>query len=105
MPLPGPGEQRAWDLVGTHVGTGLQIWVEAESRIHDAQALLRRLALKRKDSDATRVILVVSATHGNREALREAADAFAEAFPARARQAIPELLAGRDPGDDVLLIL
>jgi transcriptional regulator with XRE-family HTH domain len=105
VPLPLPGDQRAWDLVGTHMGSGLMIWVEAESRVHDSQALLRRLALKRKDSDAARLILVVSDTHGNRDALREARDAFAEAFPGSMRRAIPDLVAGRDPGDDVLLVL
>ena len=104
-PLAIPGDQRAWDLVGTHRVTGLVIWVEAESRLRDSQALLRRLALKRRDGAATRLILVLNDTRANREAAREAATSLAGAFPSPMRSAIPRLVEGEDPGGDVLVIL
>jgi len=100
-----PWDQRAWDMVGTHLETGLRVWVEAESRLRDSQALLRRLALKRRDASATRLILVLNDTAANREAVREAATSFAEAFPVTMRTAIPLLIDGKDPGGDVLMIL
>lgn len=104
-PLPIPGDQRAWDLVGTHAVSRLTVWVEAESRLRDSQAVLRRIALKRRDGTATRLILVVNDTLANREAIREAPSSFAEAFPAAMRTAMPLLVDGKDPGADVLVIL
>ena len=103
--LPVVGDQRAWDAVGKHRETGLQVWVEAESRIHDVQSLLRRLELKRRDGGAGRLVLLVNDTRANRDALRAAAETFATAFPAAPRSAIAELLKGCDPGDDVLLVV
>ncbi len=103
--LPIPGDQRAWDAVGTHQATGLRIWIEAESRINDVQGLLRRIELKRRDGGAHRVVLLVNETRANRDVLAGAAAAFALAFPARPRAAIRSLIAGRDPGGDVLLVL
>jgi transcriptional regulator with XRE-family HTH domain len=103
--LPMPGDQRAWDAAATHKVSGVRIWVEAESRIHDVQALLRRIELKRRDSHADRVVLLVNDTRANRDALRDAAAAFASAFPASPRSAIGALVAGRDPGADVLLVM
>ena len=81
------------------------IWVEAESRLRDSQALLRRLALKRRDGAATRLVLVLNDTRANREAAREAATSLAGAFPSPMRSAIPRLVEGEDPGGDVLVIL
>lgn len=100
-----PGDQRAWDAIGTHQATGLRIWIEAESRINDVQALLRRIELKRRDGEAARVVLLVNDTRANRDAIAAAATTFATAFPARPRTAIRSLIAGRDPGSDVLLVL
>ncbi len=105
VPLPIENDQRAWDAVGTHRQTGLSVWVEVESRLHDSQALLRRIALKRRDGDATRVLLVVPSTRNNRDAIRAASASLAEAFPADMRRAMRRLAAGDDPGADALLIL
>jgi transcriptional regulator with XRE-family HTH domain len=105
VPLPEHQDQRAWDAVGTHRGTGLMIWVEAESRIRDVQALVRRLMLKRRDGRATRLIVVVNDSRHTRTAIRAEAAALREAFPAHPRRSLAALSRGLDPGADCLLIL
>lgn len=67
VPLPIIGDRRAWDAVIR--GPGFAVGVEAETRLHDMQALARRLALKRRDGGTDAVILLVADTRHNREAL------------------------------------
>jgi transcriptional regulator with XRE-family HTH domain len=105
VPFPIPGDKRAWDSEGTHVVTRLVIDSEAETRLGDAQALVRRISLKRRDGQAGRLVLVVADTRNNREVLRSAAREFAAAFPVDARRGIAKLREGIDPGADVLLVL
>jgi len=99
------GDQRAWDAVATHVETGLVIWVEAESRLSDVQAVQRRLALKRRDGGAGRMLLAVNDTRINRDAVRIAGSSLRNAFPADMRQALMLLARGQDPRADVLVLL
>ena len=47
VPIGAPGELRAWD--GVLVRDGCVVAIEAETRLRDVQALLRRLAVKRRD--------------------------------------------------------
>jgi hypothetical protein len=47
VPLNVTADRRAWDA--EIAGSGWRIVVEAETRLHDAQALERRVALKRRD--------------------------------------------------------
>jgi transcriptional regulator with XRE-family HTH domain len=103
VPIDLPGDQRAWD--GHLIGTGLRIGVDAETRLRDIQALVRREELKRRDSRVDRVILVVAATRTNRDALRAAARLLAEQFPASGRAALAALVVGRDPGGDAVIVL
>jgi hypothetical protein len=105
VPLPILGDLRAWDAVWTHRATGLRIHVEAETRLGDVQALLRRLALKRRDGGVARLVLVVADTRTDRAVVRAAAAELAGAFPAEIRQAMVGLRAGTDPGADVMLLL
>lgn len=75
--IPGPGidlrtevligdarDQRAWDAVLTDT-TGARAAAEFETRVFDAQAMLRRIALKRRDSGIETVILVIGDTRAN----------------------------------------
>lgn len=103
--LPIVGDKRAWDAVGTHATTGLVIHVEAETRLEDIQALLRRLSLKCRDGAAERLVLVVADTRNNRDVMRAAARELAAAFPVDARRGLSLLAAGVDPGGNVLLVL
>ena len=98
------GDMRAWDA--KLIGAGVRIGVEAETRLVDAQALTRRLALKRRDGDVDHVILLVADTRGNRAVLRAFADALAADFPVPGARALAALTAGRDPeGSAILLML
>jgi transcriptional regulator with XRE-family HTH domain len=98
-------DQRAWDAMGVHRTSGLTVWIEVESRLRDSQAVLRRIATKKRDGAASRVLLIVPGTRNNRDAIRAASESFAEAFPADMRQAIHMLVRGDDPGADALLML
>ena len=68
VPLPLAGDLRASDAVIRH--ENLRINVEAETRLGDIQAMDRRLHLKKRDSFADRLILVISDTRPNRDVLR-----------------------------------
>lgn len=105
VPLPIVGDQRAWDAVGVHAVTGRAVHVEAETRLGDVQALLRRLALKRRDGRLDRLVLLVADTRHNRDVMRAASAGFAGAFPAGSRRALGSLAMGVDPGADVVLLI
>ncbi len=100
----GSGDQRAWDARVRHRRTGVEFVIEAETRLHDVQALLRRIALKRGDA-SVRVILLVAATRNNRLVLDIARDAFHAEFPTDTRACLAALSKGRDPGSDAVVIL
>jgi transcriptional regulator with XRE-family HTH domain len=102
VPLPNPGDLRAWDaLIRLRA---IRIGVEAETRIRDGQALLRRLALKRRDGGVDRLILLISDTRGNRDAVRLLEADLREAFPIPGRAGLARLVAGQDPGGDFLIL-
>jgi transcriptional regulator with XRE-family HTH domain len=103
VPLPIPGDRRAWDAA--IAGIGFVIGVEAETRIRDAQAVVRRVNLKQRDGELDHVILLVADTRANRVALRIAAAELADAFPVPARDALKALATGRAPGGNALIIL
>jgi transcriptional regulator with XRE-family HTH domain len=103
VPVAGPGDQRAWD--GQLTGSGVTIAAEMETRLHDVQALQRRIELKRRDGVVDRVLLVVADTRANRDAIAGAADVLSAAYPVSARVALAALAAGRDPGGDALIVL
>ncbi len=98
-------EQRAWDAYIKHAGTRAEFVVEAETRIHDVQALLRRIARKREASGNVRVVLLVAGTHNNRQAIELARDAFAAEFPGSMRSCMRALADGRVPEQDTVVIL
>ncbi len=85
--------------------TILIVHSDAEARLGDVQALLRRTALKRRDGGVARLILLVADTRHNRAVLRAAAAEFAAAFPADPRQAHACLRKGIDPGADALILV
>lgn len=70
VPLPNPGDQRAWDALIRVART--RVGVEAETRVRDAQALQRKLMLKRRDGGVDHVILLLADTRHNRTFLRSA---------------------------------
>jgi transcriptional regulator with XRE-family HTH domain len=103
VPLPIPGDLRAWDA--TIAGLGFVIGVEAETRIRDAQAVARRTNLKQRDGELDHVILLFADTRANRLALRLGAADLSEAFRVSQRDCLRALREGRDPGGNSIIVL
>jgi len=82
----------------------MRIGVEAETRLRDIQALERRVALKKRDGNLTRVVLLVADTRANRALIRSLGSTVQGAFPVPGRVALDALAAGRDPGGDALIL-
>jgi transcriptional regulator with XRE-family HTH domain len=100
-----PGDPRAWDMAGRHIGSGVSAVVEAETRIREAHTLSRRIGHKREAADHPRTVLLIADTRSNRAAIRAARDELASEFPVRTRRAVRLLVAGKDPGGDCLIVL
>jgi transcriptional regulator with XRE-family HTH domain len=106
VPLPTPGDQRAWDgVIGKLVGHTDRLPVEAETRWLDAQAQLRRLMLKLRDSGFQHVLLVLADTKRNRQALAAAGSILLADFPVPSRGALAALARGEHPGGSAIVLL
>jgi hypothetical protein len=102
VPIPIDGDLRAWD--SSISGRAWTAYVDAETRIRDAQALGRRTALKQRDTRTDRVILLVADTRSNREVLRALnGTLIADSLPPR--QIIDALARGQDPGGSGVILL
>ena len=103
VPLPNPGDRRAWDaLIRLH---SVRIGVEAETRGRDSQELQRRLSLKRRDGGVDHVILLLADTRHNRQFLRRAGKGFQADFPVDGEMALERLAVGEDPGGSAVVLL
>ena len=102
-PLKIPGDMRAFDLLLT--GAGGSIAVEAITRLRDAQAQLREATRKQRDGEVNRLVVLLAATHHNRDALDSAADVLATAFPLTTRATLAVLANGEDPGQNGIVLL
>ncbi|HET7494916.1 MAG TPA: hypothetical protein VFJ80_05660 [Candidatus Limnocylindrales bacterium] len=103
VPLPGPGDQRASDLV-----VGGPSWrhaFEAETRPRDRQALERRIALKVRDGSVDGASLLLTDSRQNREFVRANASALQDRFPVPGRTILERLRAGLDPGPGGVVLL
>ena len=103
VPLPNPGDLRAWD--GFIRCSGVRIGVECETRVTDWQELDRRTSMKRREGGVDHVILVLANTRNNRTFVRDHAAAIAASFPLDARSALTALAAGQDPGGSAVIFL
>lgn len=103
VPLPIPGDRRAWD--GVLEAPNGPVAVEAESRLGDLQAMERRLALKCRDGGIDRVILLVNDTAANRRVVRLHLDALRVRFPLAGREVLAALHAGEAPASNGLIML
>jgi transcriptional regulator with XRE-family HTH domain len=103
VPLPQPGDQRAWDAV-TELWR-LRVGIEAELRPMDLQALQRRIALKKRDGHVDRVVLVLADTRHNRSLLRLLGDSLRDPFPIQGHAARLALRSASDPGADLLVLV
>jgi transcriptional regulator with XRE-family HTH domain len=101
VPLPIPGDKRAWDRVLRRAG--LVIGVEGETRPTDMQELGRRLALKKRDGGMDRLVLVLADTAWCRQLIR--LNDLEAAFPIPGIVALKRLASGTDPGGDTIILI
>jgi hypothetical protein len=102
VPLPLAGDRRAWDAV---VELETVVGIEAETRLTDAQALERRLALKQRDGRMGIVILLVADTRANRRFLEFHRENLRSRFPLDTRELLAALRAGKAPRASGILVL
>ena len=104
VPLPIQGDLRAWDgrlTDGTRTAS-----IEGESKLYDAQALARRIALKsRDDPGAGVVILVVNQTAHNRRVLAAHREVLREQFPLDGGAIARALRGGAIPSASGIILL
>lgn len=103
VPLPGIGDQRAWD--GLVRGDGWRYGVEAETRPRDVQAIVRRIQLKVRDGAVDGIVLVLPDTRHVRAFLQEFTTIAGSSFPVAGRRALELLGAGIDPGGSAVVVL
>ena len=84
VPIPIPGDQRAWDGVASV--NRRRGGCELETRLHDLQAQQRRLTLKERDGDVDIVLLVVADTTANRRFLDQHREQLRALLPLDSRQ-------------------
>lgn len=104
-PLNIPGDQQAFDALLSSADRQTTVAVEAITRLRDAQAQLRAANVKQREGRATRLVILLRASHANRAALASAVDVLATAFPLTTRATLAALAAGNDPGDNGIVLL
>ena len=106
VPLPRPGDQRAWDGVLSGLsGASAMLPFDADTHLVDVQAQHRRLQLKRRDAGFEHVLWVVARTRHNREMVAAAGRLLSADFPRSARQVLSALAEGRHPGGSAIILL
>jgi transcriptional regulator with XRE-family HTH domain len=103
VPLPLPGDARAWD--GLIRGNGWRYGVEAETAPHDGQATLRRLALKQRDGQVDGVLLILPDTRQSRVFLREISGVLGANFPIAGPRTLELLSVGAAPDGSSIILL
>lgn len=102
VPIPLPGDPRSAD--GVAAGANVDAIVEAETRLDDVQAVVRRLRAKQRDLGTKRAILLFADTRHNRDVLRDV-PVLRDEFPIRPRACLLALGRDEDPGGDCLLLM
>jgi transcriptional regulator with XRE-family HTH domain len=103
VPLPIPGDRRAWDAV-VHLGSR-RAGCEAETRLSDVQALERRLARKARDGGVDVVILVLADTAHNRAVLAAHRESLRGLLPLDGNGVLRALRGGRLPEANGIVLL
>ena len=103
VPFPRTGDKRAWDAMLRI--SPVRVGVEAETRARDAQALQRRIGLKRRDGGVDHVILLLADTRHNRSFLHAAGHGFRADFPVAGKRALERLGSGLDPEGSAIIML
>ena len=103
VPVPIAGDRRAIDalIADPPLDTGFEL----ETRLTDAQALVRRTILKQRDAGIGCLILVFPDTVANRQAVAAAAPTIRPSFPLTSRAILAALRAGRTPSANGILFV
>ena len=102
VPLPIPGDLRAWDALVR--SADWRLGVEAETVLEDVQALERRLTLKQRDGGVDLVLLLLADTRRNRAAVASAPAALS-GFSRDVRTTLTALGRGAAPPTSALVFL
>jgi hypothetical protein len=100
--MPIAGDPRSVDALLRE--STFEVMFEAETRVDDLQALIRRIRSKQRDLGCARVVLLLSDTRHHRELIRLHPE-LREEFPVSPRRGLRALAAGVDPGGDLLILL
>jgi transcriptional regulator with XRE-family HTH domain len=103
VPLPEPGDQRAWDAL-TRLW-GVSVGIEVETQPTDLQAMERRVMLKARDGGVDRVVLVLANTRRNRLLWRHVGESLRGSFPLQGDAALAALRSAKDPGCNLLVLV
>jgi transcriptional regulator with XRE-family HTH domain len=103
LPVAIPGDMRAVDAVTRLRGT--LIGIEAETRIRDVQALVRRALLKKRDAGLDVLVLLVADTRANRRVLELHREDLRADFPLDAREILRVLRHGEPPSAGGIVVL
>jgi hypothetical protein len=101
VPLPIPGDRRAWDAVIR--GSGWNIPVEAETRVRDLQSLERRIVLKLRDAGFQSAILLLLNSSEHRRLVRSGS--LSRWLGVEGHDALARLTKGQDPGGSAVILL
>jgi len=101
--MPIAGDLRAW--VATAFLRPRMIAIEAEMRIVNAQAVDRRINLKRRDSGIDVVILLIADTKANRATLAVDREALRSSFPLDGRAVLASVRTGHAPESSGIVLL
>ena len=103
VPMPIPGDRRAWDariVIGDR-----RAGCEVEMQLLDLQALERRLSLKLRDGDVDIMLLVVPNTLRNRAFLRLHREELRTLLPLDTREVLASFRAGALPHASGIVVL
>ena len=94
---------RSWDLL-LRIGAQL-VGVEAETRVRDAQALVRKIRVRERDGGADAILVVLSDSAHNRAVSTELREMLGPSYATSPRAILAALRAGRPlPGSGVILV-
>jgi len=102
VPVPIEGDRRSADAVLR--AFGVEVLVEAETRIDDVQALERKISAKQRDLGIGRAILLIADTRHHRAWIASIPE-LRSRFPVSARACFAALAKGVDPGGDAIVLM
>lgn len=92
VPFPMRGDDRTWDAVLRL--DQARVGVEAETRVRDVQALVRKVRGRERDSGADHIIVLLSDTAHNRRLVGQLREALGDRYATAAGAVLNELRSG-----------